>query len=216
MSKKSINTTPSEGRKWFVATLFALTGVTIFTLYVYLLLGSLGSLSAWNMITAGVAGMLLASSLSASSLYYYLGWPNMKWGYQKQLGVLAFWMCFFYCVQLLLIEPEIYWYGFWDNLGTPNFIFGLSAMVIFGAMTFANTPFMRRFISWETVKFILGLGFFGYALLVVRAIFLEWHLWEAWFTTLDSLPTTRFVLSVLAIAVLLLRASIILHSRLKK
>lgn len=216
MSKKSINTTPSEGRKWFVATLFALTGVTIFTLYVYLLLGSLGSLSAWNMITAGVAGILLASSLSASSLYYYLGWPNMKWGYQKQLGVLAFWMCFFYCVQLLLIEPEIYWYGFWDNLGTPNFIFGLSAMVIFGAMTFANTPFMRRFISWETVKFILGLGFFGYALLVVRAIFLEWHIWETWFKTLEGLPTTRFVLSVLAIAVLLLRASIILHSRLRK
>lgn len=207
---------PSETRKWEVAISLALFYSLPVSIYVWAATGSLASLSAWNAITAGVAGCLLATALSASSWYYYTGWPEMRWGYQKQIGVLAFWLCVLYCVELLVIEPEIYWYGFWDNLVTPNFFYGLSAMAIFAAMTFANTEFVKQYVTWDTIKFILGLGFVGYALLIVRAIFLEWPIWAAWLQTFDGLPTTRFVLSTLAMSVLLFRLSIPLHAALRK
>lgn len=207
---------PSEMRKWEVAIIFALFYSLPVIVYVWASTGTLATASAWNAITAGVAGCLLATALSASTWYYYTGWPNMRWGYQKQIGVLAFGLCLLYCVELLFIQPEIYWYGFWENLMTPNFFYGLSAMVIFAAMTFANTEFMKQYITWDTIKFILGLGFVGYALLIIRAIFLEWPIWSAWLQTFDGLPTTRFVLSSLAMSVLLFRLSIPLHAALRK
>lgn len=213
-SDAAVQSFPSEGRKWLVALMFAVGYSVPVVAYVWSLTGTLASASAWNAITAGVAGCLLATSLSASSVRYYTGWPDMRLGYQKQIGVLAFWLCVLYCVELLFLQPEMYWYGFWDNLLTPNFFYGLSAMTIFAAMTFANTEFMKQYITWETVKFILGLGFVGYALLVIRAVFLEWPIWAEWLQTLSGLPTTRFALSVLAVSVLLLRLSIPLHAAL--
>lgn len=203
---------PSEVRKWEVAITLALFYSLPVIIYVWAFSGTLATVTAWNAVTAGVAGCLLATALSASSWYYYTGWPNMRWGYQKQIGVLAFWLCVLYCVQLLYIEPDVYWYGFWDNLATPNFFYGLSAMTIFAAMTFANTEYMKQYISWNTVKFILGLGFVGYALLVIRAVFLEWPIWATWLQTFSGLPTTRFVLSALAVSVLLFRLSIPVHA----
>jgi hypothetical protein len=207
---------PTESRKWTVALSMATIYAFVVIPYVYALTGTWKTWDAWNMITAGIAGFLFASSLSASILYYYIGWPQMQWGYQKQLGILAFWLAFLYCVQLLYIKPEIYLYGFWDNLLTPNFVYGLSAMIIFGLMVLLNSHVARKYVAWEIVKFVLGLGFVGYALLVLRAVYLEWPIWQTWFVHMDTLPTTRFMLSVLAMLVLLARLSIPLHAALRK
>ena len=207
------NNSPSETKKWLVGLLFAAgygSLVAGYLLTVSNLTFSLAFLSAWS---AATAGFLLATSFSASSFSYFTGWPNMRLGYQKQIGVLAFWFCLLYCVTLLLLEPNIYYYGFWDNLGTPNFILGLSAMTIFGLMVALNSKPIAPHLSWDTIRLFLNLGFFGYGLLVMRAIFLEWPLWVEWFATLSGAPTNRFILSVLAVSVLLFRLIHILHRR---
>jgi hypothetical protein len=202
---------PSEHKKWFVAFALALGALPFIAVYVYAFLGTISTPVSWTVITAGVAGVLLATSIGAGSVSYYTGWPNLKHGYQKQIGELAFWLCFVYCLQLLVVFPERYFYGFFDNFLTADILLGLSAMAIFGTMTLVQHPRLREVLGWERIKFILGFGFVGYALLVLRAIALEGHIWAEWFQTLDGLPTTRFVLSALALIVLLLRASIIVH-----
>jgi len=202
---------PSERKKWTVAFLIALGALPFIAVYVYAFLGTISTPVSWTVITAGVAGILLATSIGAGSLSYYTGWPHPKLGYQKQIGELAFWLCLIYCLQLLVVFPERYFYGFFDNFFTADILLGLSAMTIFGTMTLVQHPRIKAVLGWDWIKFILGFGFVGYALLIFRAIALEGHIWAEWFRTLEGLPTTRFVLSFLAFGVLLLRASIIVH-----
>lgn len=204
-------TNPSEVKKWTVAVALGLLSGALSSWYMVYVYGTFGTLAFWSSVSAATASFLLAMAFAAGSVSYFTGWPNMRLGYQKQIGVLAFWLCLFYCFTLLALFPEIYYYGFWDNLFTPDISLGLLAMVILGAMTVSNTKFMSRFIAWDTVKFILGLGFVAYAALVMRAVFLEWPQWEAWLTTFDGFPTNRFILSMIAIVVLLLRVTVAIH-----
>ncbi len=212
---KKINT-PTEFRKWVVASIFTLSYGILVSLYLTQLTGTgLEKPSFWLSFLAATAGFMLATSFSASSFSYFFGWPNMRDGYQKQIGVTAFWLCFFYCIGLLIVEPEIYFYGFWDNLATPNFILGLSAMTIFGLMVGINSGPIAPYVSWDTIRLFLNLGFFGYGILVMRAIFLEFPLWVEWMTTFSGLPTNRFILSMLAVTVLLMRLTVIIHRKIK-
>lgn len=208
------DTMPSTKKKWLVAFTIALCALPLVAWYVYAYLGTIGTPASWTVITAGVAGVLLATSIGAGSVSYYFGWPNLKAGYQKQIGELAFWLCFIYCLQLLVVFPDKYFYGFFDNFFTADILLGLGAMTIFGAMTASQGPIGKKFLTWPQTKFILGLGFVGYALLVFRAIALEGHIWAEWFRTFDGLPTTRLVLSTIAFIVLAMRASIIIHRNL--
>lgn len=205
---------PSEGCKWLVAFYFALAYGALVTGYFFgfrlFATIDLAFISAW---LAATAGFMLATAFAASSVSYFFGWPDMRVGYQKQIGVMAFWLCFVYCVTLLLLEPTVYYYGFWDNLLTHNFILGLSAMVIFGLMVVINSKPVAPNLSWETIRLFLNLGFLGYAFLVMRAIFLEWPLWVEWVVTLSGLPSNRLILSILAVLVILLRLAVILHRR---
>jgi ABC-type multidrug transport system fused ATPase/permease subunit len=202
---------PSERKKWFVALGIAIGALPIMSLYIYLYLGTITTPAAWMSITAGVAGVLLATSIGAGSVSYYTGWPHPKAGYQKQIGELAFWICLLYCVQLLVFLPERYFYGFLQNIHSPDISLGLTAMVIFGLMTMSHSKIGRQYLTWEQIKFILGFGFVAYSLLIFRALALEVHIWVDWFITFEGLPTPRFVLSALAFLVLILRASIIIH-----
>lgn len=205
---------PSETKKWLMALIFTAGYGSLVTAYLTLVTDtafSLHFLASWS---AATAGFMLATSFTASSLSYFTGWPNMRLGYQKQIGILAFWLCLVYCVTLLFLEPDIYYYGFFSNLTTPNFILGLSAMTIFGLMVTLNSKPIAPHLSWDTIRLFLNLGYLGYAFLVMRAILLEWPLWVDWFATLSGPPTNRFILSVLAIAVLLLRLAVIVHRKL--
>jgi len=196
---------PSEEKKWFTAFLFTVGYGALVVAYMFLVYGGIESLSFWSSVTAAVAGCMLATSLTASSFSYFTGWPNMRLGYQKQIGVLAFWLCVGYCITLLILEPEIYFYGLYENLFTPNIIFGLVAMAIFGLMVFMNSKLVAPHFSWPTIRFFLNLGYWGYAALVVRAVFLEGPTWINWFLHFEGPPTNRFLLSTLAVAVIGLR-----------
>ena len=203
----------SEWSNWKIAFGIAFTSLPLVMLYVYVYFGTVSTPATLTVITAGVTGVLLATSMSLGSIHYYTGWFNLQAGYLKQIGELAFILCFVYCLQLLVVFPETYLFGFKENFFTADILLGLASMVIFGAMFIANTPLGRKYLEWEQVKSILAWGYIAYALLVFRAIALESAMWAEWFRTLDTLPSTRFVLSLLAFLVLALRASVIFHRK---
>lgn len=205
---------PSEAKKWSVALGWAAILTSASAVYVGIAFGDVLSLMSWSFIMAAVASLLYATAFVSGSMSYYIGWPNMRLGYQKQIGLLGFWFSLAYCITLLILYPDTYYYGFFDNLLTADFIFGISAMAIFTAMTVINSKPIAPYFSWDTIKFVLGLGFVGYAFLVIRAIFIEFDLWWYWITTFEGYPPGRLVLSVIAVAILLLRISIPIHKKL--
>lgn len=214
MSDTPTHDQPREAAKWLLAYVLMMVYGTAFAGYL-VWAGALPaySLAFWSSLSAATGGLMLATSFAASSVSYFTGWPNMRLGYQKQIGVTAFWLCVVYCVTLLWLQPDIYWYGFLDNLATANFILGLSAMGIFGLMVTLNSKCIAPHLGWPTISFFLNLGYVGYAFLVMRAIILEWPIWMDWLSTLSGLPTNRFILSVLACVVLLLRLAVIIDKR---
>lgn len=205
---------PSENKKWLVAATIALLLFVFHVWYVLVFTSATLLLIAVSFALAATSSFMYAIAFSSGSISYYFGWPNMRHGYQKQIGVTAFWFSLAYCITLLMLYPEIYYYGFIENFWTWDIILGLSAMVIFGAMTFINSKLIAPFFSWDTIKFVLGLGFVGYALLVIRAIFIEFDWWVYYLTTFEGDIPGRLVLSAVAVVVLLMRISVPIHKSL--
>lgn len=206
MSKASSQ--PTEAKKWNVAFVFAFLFAVPSAFYTYTITGNITSLTSWSFIFAAVSSLLFAVSFAAGSISYYFGFPNMRHGYQKQIGVLAFWIALAYSITLPILHPETYWYGLSESIKTPDVSLGLIAMTIFGAMVLINSKWIALFFSWPTIKAVLGLGFVAYALLVVRAVFIEWGLWEDWLISPEGFPPGRLALSAVALFVLLLRLSV--------
>lgn len=212
-SAPATNELPSDTKRWLVALTMLFCFGCIVSGYVFAQRGELSSLTAWSVASAAVASLLYATSFSMGILGYYAQWQVSRHGYQKQLGLLAYFCSLFYCCTLLMLYPETYLPGRADELLTTEVLLGISATGIFTGMALTSVPSIARRLTPETIKFILGLGFVGYALLVVRAIFIEFDLWLHWFSTLEGFPPGRLVLSLIAFAVLILRASIPFHRR---
>lgn len=207
---------PSERKKWVVAFTYGVIFFTSAFFYSRIALGPVDTLTHLSVTLAASASLLYAVALSASTFSYYTGWPNLKHGYQKQIGLLAYWLSVLYVFSIAYLYPEIYVYGLVENILTPDIILGATAMFIFTAMTVINAKPVAPYFKFETIKFVLGLGFVAYAMLVMRAVFIEWPLYENWIINPEGLPPGRFVLSVIAMFVLLARLSIPLHLSLTK
>jgi len=207
---------PSDQTKWLIAIGIATVLLVGSMLYIPLALPDSSFLMSFSFALAAGASFMFALSFSASSFSYYIGWPNMKDGYQKQIGVTAYWLALAYSLTLPYLYPELYWSGLKDNLFTPDVILGTTAMIIFTAMTAINSKFLSPYFTWDTIKFVLGLGFVAYAMLIMRAVFIEWPLYEDWFRTFDGFPPGRLVLSIVGMGVLFLRLSIPIHIALTK
>ncbi len=205
---------PSDAKKWTVALVIAVALFIPNIIYVLGFSSTSDLLMAVSFTLAAVASFMYALAFSSGSISYYFDWPNMRDGYQKQIGVTAFWFSLAYSITLLYLYPEIYYYGFVENFWSWDITLGLTAMIIFGAMTVINSKPVAPYFSWDTIKFVLGLGFVGYALLVIRAIFIEFDWWVEFLTTFEGDVPGRLVLSVVAFAVLLLRISVPIHIKL--
>lgn len=206
----------SNRRRWFVA----LATMLIVALPVYFYLQSafstITALHKFSFGAAAIASLMYATAFSMGSISYYTGWPQMRWGYQKQIGLIAYMWSVAYCLTLLVLYPQDYFYGLAANLLTADVMLGVSAMTIFTAMVVVPSKLAAPRVSPETIKFVLGLGFVAYAFLVIRTIELEFDLWWHWIFTLEGYPPGRLVLSVIAFVVLLMRISIPLHISLFK
>ncbi len=201
----------SERKKWLIASLLSFLYIVPALFYIKYAHTASTGLMAISFIAASTASLLFATALSLGSISHFTGWPNMRSGYQKQIGILAFWYSLFYCITLLSLYPEVYGYGFFSNFFSADIILGGIAMIIFAAMVLVNSKFITPHIPRETIGFVLGLGYIGYALLVIRAILLEFPLWSLWFETFSGLPPGRLMLSAIALVVLILRVVVAIH-----
>lgn len=207
----ALEDTPSDSKKWLVAGALALGFFIILINYSLSLTSNTVFLKAVSFAFSATSSFLYAMAFSSGSISYFSGWPDMRHGYQKQIGVVAFWFSFLYCLSLLVLYPQTYYYGFVENFWTWDITLGLSAMIIFGAMTVINSKAVAPYFSWDTIKFVLGLGFIGYAILVFRAIFIELDVWINYLATFEGDIPGRLVLSVIAVVVLLLRIAVPIH-----
>lgn len=200
---------PSLAQKmWRTSWLLAFAVFNIFLVYVFFLDGSLSTLLSWSKAVAGTSAVLLGMSFSLSSFGYYFNFLDKQILYRKYLGLTGFWLALLYSVMLLFVNPARYFYGFFDNLGTADFVLGLSAMTIFTAMALISHNRAMQWIGPALWRQILGLGYVAYALLVIRALFIEGDQWIKWWEAGSGLPPARLVISVLAVAVLLFRISV--------
>jgi len=207
---------PSEKRTWGVALLLSLLFVAPSVWYVQLGYTDSSVLQTFSFISASVASLLFAIAFSLGSISYFTRWPNMRHGYQKKIGITAFWWAVIYMLTLPILYPELYWYGLPTRLFSADVVLGLSAMTIFAAMVLINSRWIAPHVTKETIFFILGLGYVGYALLVIRAVLLEFDLWVLWMQTVSGLPPGRFILSIIALSVLLFRVIVAFHKQYKK
>lgn len=200
-----------------MALRWALGLAAFFALYVYSYDGTLLTITAWGKVAAATATLLFALAFGMGSLSYYTGWPDMKKGYQKYMGVLGFWIALMYSLLLAISDTDRYVVHLYENLFTVDVGLGLIAMAIFSLMVVINLKSLNSFVSLGVIKTVFGLGFIAYALLVIRAIWIEWDLWAAWAVAMEGLPPPRILLSIIATTVLAARVSIPLHrSREKK
>lgn len=215
-NKRPLSGTIAPTHGWRVAGLVALMLAVGAGVYVYFLEGTLTTLTAASKVVAGTATLLFALSLGASSISHFTGFPDMRLGYQKYIGVLAFWLAVLYSIMLAASNPERYILGFFENFFTADIALGIIAMGIFASMVFINTKWLAPVFGRRVIFFCFGLGFVAYALLVMRAIWIEWDLWMAWWRAFEGLPPVRIPLAFIATSVLLLRLAVTINRQRKK
>lgn len=206
----------SEKSKWLLAIGLSILFILAGTAYIYFTYVTDDILVYLSFLFASTASLMFATALSMGSLNYFFGWPNMRHGFQKQIGIMAFWWSLLYSLTLPILYPELYWTGLSQHLFSADVILGSLSMAIFSAMVLINSRFIAPHVTREKIFFVLGLGYVGYALLVIRAIVLEFDLWLSWLQTLSSLPPGRLVLSVIAFMVLLLRLMVAISKHRKQ
>lgn len=164
-------------------------------------------------VLAGTSGILLAMSFSLSSFSYYFNFLDSKVAYRKQLGLMGYFLALGYAVFTATQRPELYLYSFPGNILTIEVGLGAVAMAIFTLMAIVSNNRAAHLLGGRTWKGILGLGYIAYALLVIRAIFLDAARWQEWLITGEPLFTVRMGLTLLGIAVLVFRASVPFHKQ---
>jgi len=201
------NPPDTSTRNWVVAHVLSI--IFIIPAIAYVAIGYDATVLEYvSFVAASTASLLFATALSMGSLSHFIGWPDMRQAYQKQIGILAFWWALLYAITLVILYPEMYWYGLPQYFYSADVLLGLTAMGIFTAMVLINSSWVAPHVSKPTIFFVLGLGYVGYALLVMRAVLLEFPLWATWFATWSGLPPGRLLLSLIAITVLLLRVAV--------
>lgn len=208
-------TTITNKTRWLVAIGLSILFVVFAIIYIWVGY-ELSLFQSISFAAASTASLLFATALSMGSFSYFTSWPNMSYGFQKQIGIMAFWWSLFYSITLVVLYPELYWTGLSKHFFSADVLLGLCAMIIFTAMVLTSVSWIASRLSRPTIFFILGLGYVGYALLVIRAILLEFPLWLEWLDLLSGPPPGRLMLSIIAFLVLTLRLASAIDKHRKK
>ncbi len=156
---------------------------------------------------ASSAGYLLGISMGLSSAVHYLGLPNVYLKYRRHLGVTGFLYALIYSIALLAISPQSYLNEFPFRLFTAINLLGIFSMAVLAVMALLSNNFAISFLGFKCWKNIMGLGYWAYFSLVLRASLIEADVWLSWIITPTTLPPPRLLLSVFAIAVIVLGLS---------
>lgn len=167
----------------------------------------------WASVLAGTSGILLAMSFSLSSFSYYFDFLDRQVVYRKYLGLLGYFYAVAYTGVIVAADPEKFFSHFPANLLSVEIGLGVLAMAIFTLMALISNAKAVQLLGGKVWKGILGWGYIAYALLVIRGIFLDAHLWQAWGSGSGTVFTVRMGLTILGIAVLLFRVSVPFHKK---
>lgn len=203
-----------ESKTWVLSACFALFIFDIFFFYVFIASGPFTLLSTSNVIAA-TAAIMIGSSFALSGLCYYFTILDRYIFYRKYLGLIGFWLALLYSTMLLFVNPERYFYGFFENIGSLDFILGLSAMTIFTMMALISNKWAMLKIGPKNWRRLLRLGYLAYGMLVIRAFDLEKDMWTQWLQMPGGLPPVRLVISLFAVLIILLRISLIFSKHFK-
>ncbi len=204
-------------RKLWMNSLLIMFGVNgFFFLYVTLLDGPF-TLISFAKVMAGTANFLFAASLSLSSLGYFFDFLDSKVVYRKYFGLLGYFSALTYMLLLPILQPERYWYGFFENFWTSDFLLGISAMAIFTMMTLISNDRAMMAIGPVRWRNLLRFGYLAFFLLVVRAMMNESNaigadlrpeMWGEYLRNFDTLPPPRLLFSIVGTSVVFLRFAV--------
>lgn len=203
-------------RMWVNTFLLAIIVFVWYFVYVYFEQELPIAIEHLSLALIGTADFLIGASFALSGFCYYFDFCDTKMGYRKYLGLMGYYVGLLYGATLLYLQPERYWYGFFDNFFTADIFFGVVAMAIFTFMALISNVWAMKKLGPKNWRRGLRLGYLAYALLIIRAIVIEKDLWTAWFKTPDGLPPVRIVVTLFALSVLLLRGCMIISLYLKR
>ncbi len=176
-----------------------------------------GTISFWHILgmTAGTSGIFLAISFSLSSFAYFFDFLDRQLIYRKYCGLLGYYLAVVYAMLASIQKPDFYVFGFFKNFWTVDIALGFVAMSIFTLMAFVSQKGMPARLGSRIWKNILRLGYFAYALLVIRGFILDWSLWQVFWQS-PGLLSPRMILTILGTLVLFFRFTFLVHSLWKK
>lgn len=164
----------------------------------------------------GAAALMIGVSFALSSMSYYFDFLDNKLAYRKEIGLTGYYFALTYAILLVITRPQTYFFGFFGNLISWDFILGLLAMAILTAMAIVSINKVMMKVTPLVARKILRLGYFAYFLLILRAIIVEHETWLEWFATYNGLPPARLLISFFASFVIILRIMMALSLYLKK
>ena len=170
--------------------------------------------------TAGVGSLMIGVSFALSGFAYFFDFLDRVLGYRKNIGLIGYYFALSYCWMLLYIEPSKYFYGFFENIASWDFILGLAGMAIFTFMAIISNNKAMKIMGVSTWRRGLRLGYLAIALLIARTVILEGDHWRQWLQNPGGLPPLAMLITIFAFCVILLRlamaVSILIKNRRKE
>lgn len=202
-------------KMWAVPIVIAVLLLVIFNTYAFFWQNEV-SLFTLSIGFAGAGALCIGFSFALSGISYYFDFLDHEIAYRKNLGLVGYFLALIYSFLLLFVNPDRYFYGFFENIFSADFILGLSSMAILTLMAIVSDNFVMRKIGAHVWRFILRLGYLAYFLLIVRAVIQDGENWVLWFGRFDNLPPPRFLVSIFAGCVIALRIAMEISMRAKK
>ncbi len=154
---------------------------------------------------AATAGFLLGFSFALSGMSYFFNFLDSKLHYRKQLGLVGYYFALVYSLTLVFRFPEKYGNGLTSHILDGEVLLGFGAMAILTMMAIISHPQAVHILGATFWRILLRMGYIAFILLIIRAVMIEGEIWQVWFSTMETVPPPRLVLTVFAIAVIVLR-----------
>ena len=205
---------PSLDAKMWHATFRVALGIYAFFVLYIALYDQGFTFSSFVKTFAGTANFLLAISLSLSAFGYFFNFLDSKVLYRKYFGLLGYFSALIYMALVPVVNPERYFYGFFEHFWSTDILLGLAAMGIFTGMALISNNRAMLWIGPRRWRLLLRFGYLAFFLLVVRAILNQDipigadqvpERWVAYLASPDSVPPPRFLFSTVALTVILFR-----------
>jgi DMSO/TMAO reductase YedYZ heme-binding membrane subunit len=186
-----------------------------FTFFVYILDGSFSFFTVSKAL-AGTAALFIGASFALSGFCYYWDFLDTKIAYRKYLGLVGYWYAVLYSISLLIVDPETYFFGFFENLYTPDVLLGLASMALFTIMALLSNNSAMKALGPQRWRKLFRVGYVAWLLLAIRAYIIEQELWHSWIASREGFPPPRMLLSLFVVTVILFRISIEISKRIRK